>query len=67
MIYFNSAALDKKIKYDEKSGDILVKETPPVKYTAIEWGIIQDTVGEITMQIHNVKKVFKGEIILREE
>ena len=69
IIYMNSKALNKKIKVDIESKIITVQDKKVsgkkgyVTYSLEEVQIINDTVGEITEFIHQVKNSFDGTII----
>ncbi len=72
IIYQKSAILGRNIKTDTENNITTVEdvytplkeeETPYIEYSLSELKIIEKTAGEITPEIHLMKRVFQGEVI----
>ena len=62
-VYDYSSSLKLPYAWRKTDAGIEIMTEDKVRYTAKEVKIISDTIGEITPEVHLVKKVFKGEII----
>ncbi len=72
IIYQKSAILGRNIKTDTENHITTVEdvytplkeeETPYIEYSLSELKIIEETAGEITPDLHLLKRVFQGEVV----
>ena len=72
IIYHRSAILNKRIKTDTENHITTVEEvytplkdeeTQYIEYSLDEVKTIEKTAGEITPDLHNLKRIFHGEVI----
>jgi hypothetical protein len=66
-VYLDAESIGQKIKYMPDTDLVVVNEKNSldrnITYTMAELDLIRDAVGEVTNQIHLVKKVFAGTIV----
>lgn len=58
-IYYFSKALNMKYAYNKETGEVVTEDK--VKYTKEEIDTLKG--GPITPDIHNLKKIFNGEVV----